>query len=492
MKTKLHFLILLFCASAATRAQTTLISEGFDDFDALTAGNITILSEGFDNVSALPVGGWSTLNTSVPVGTTGWFQGDGTSIPSQSGAPTSCIQANFSNVSGDNTISNWLIAPTRSLQNGDVIKFWTRTATPGTTPYPDRLEVRLSQLGSGSVAPSSPLDVGSYTVLLTEINPMLVPNGYPNDGYRRYTLTVTGLTGPTDCNVAFRYFVTNGGPAGTNSNLISIDTFSITRSGPTSWNLEDAGDIPTIYSWLQTGGSAVGHIAPQAGSPTACIVAFGYNAFDATVNKWLIAPVQQLQNGDLIKFWTRCRGNNPNTPERLEVRLSTVGYASIIPDSISNVGSFSTILTQINPTLNLGSYPTTYTEYTLPISGLSGLTDCRVAFRYFVTGTATVLAGDSVAIDTFSIVRPALANETFNLASKITLSPNPVNDAFQLSFNDDVDTSKLKISICDLNGRMIKSFEKANSYSIADLEAGVYMVKVADGNLFETKRIIKN
>ena len=485
MKTKLHFLILLFCATAATRAQTTLISEGFDDFDALTAGNITILSEGFDNVSALPVGGWSTLNTSVPVGTTGWFQGDGTSIPSQSGAPTSCIQANFSNVSGDNTISNWLIAPTRSLQNGDVIKFWTRTATPGTNPYPDRLEVRLSQLGSSSVAPSSPLDVGSYTVLLTEINPMLVPNGYPNDGYGEYTITVAGLSGTVDCQIAFRYFVTNGGPAGVNSNVISIDSFSITRNGVNSWTKENSSE-PRGYNWQQTNGGS-GQIAAQAGPLNSCITTFGLSA-TAMISNWFIAPTTSIQNGDIVKFWTRSRGVFPNRPERLEVRLSKVGAASLLPNSALDVGSYTTVLLQINATLNNGVYPIVYTEYSLPISGLTGLTDCRVAFRYYISNAYS----DEIAIDTFSIVRPALANETFNLASKITLSPNPVNDAFQLSFNDDVDASNLKVEIYDLNGRIIKLFEKSESYSIADLESGVYMVAISDGNLSETKRIIKN
>ena len=43
----------------------------------------------------------------------------------------------------------------------------------------------------------------------------------PGDG----TVTVSGLAGPTQGRLAFRYFVTNGGPTGLNSNYFGIDTF---------------------------------------------------------------------------------------------------------------------------------------------------------------------------------------------------------------------------------------------------------------------------
>ncbi|MBK7149288.1 MAG: choice-of-anchor J domain-containing protein [Bacteroidetes bacterium] len=44
------------------------------------------------------------------------------------------------------------------------------------------------------------------------------------------------------------------------------------------------------------------------------------------------------------------------------------------------------MLLDINPTLTTAGYPTAWTQYNVTISGLSGPTSGRLAFRYFVTG----------------------------------------------------------------------------------------------------------
>src|SRR5215213_8541448 len=92
-----------------------------------TAARAQSINEGFDNITTLPASGWFMKNNSVPIGTTGWFQGNAAVFPAQAGATTSYIGANFNNVSGDNTISNWLLTPPRFIGTGGVLKFWTRT-----------------------------------------------------------------------------------------------------------------------------------------------------------------------------------------------------------------------------------------------------------------------------------------------------------------------------------------------------------------------------
>lgn len=207
MKTKLLSL-LAFCALTFGEAQTNLLVEPFD---------------------AIALPGWTLTNQSVPVGTTGWFQGNATVFTAQSGATTAYIGANFNNTTGANTISNWLITPQVMAQNGDVLKFWTRTTTGG--PFPDRLQVR-SSTGAVSV-PSGPTGLGSFTTLHLDINPTYLTTagsvGYP-DVWTEYTITVAGVSAtPVAMNFAFRYFVENGGPLGDNSNYIGIDTFSLVR-----------------------------------------------------------------------------------------------------------------------------------------------------------------------------------------------------------------------------------------------------------------------
>jgi hypothetical protein len=191
-------------------------------------------SEGFDTV--LPAG-WTTQNNSTTPGSTGWFQGTPDVFTAFSGADTSYIAANFNSDASNGTISNWLITPTMSFNNGDEISFFTRTVDD--VAFPDRLELRFSSVGGTDVG-STPDSVGTFALLLT-VNPELTLEGYPNT-WTQYSATVAGLSGPTDGAVAFRYFVNVGGPFGDNSDYIGIDSFSVTAvPEPGTWLLMALG-----------------------------------------------------------------------------------------------------------------------------------------------------------------------------------------------------------------------------------------------------------
>jgi len=128
-----------------------------------------------------------------------------------------------------------MILPVLSVSNEDEIKFYTRTSTG--SDFPDRLEVRLSDSGAGSTASTNDTDVGSYTNLLLIINPSLTVGGYP-DAWALQTIAISGLTGATDVRIAFRYFVTDGGPSGSNSNYIGVDELEVSSTlGVEEFNL---------------------------------------------------------------------------------------------------------------------------------------------------------------------------------------------------------------------------------------------------------------
>ncbi len=188
-----------------------------------------LFTENFDTFTSLAASGWSQTNQSNPVGASTWAQGGGTAFATAyNGAVTSFTLCNYNSTTGAGTISNWLITPTVVLENGDVISFYTRQG--GTTvSYADNLELRISTNGAFTSAPSAGIaDVGDYTTLAAEINPTLDPAGYPLT-WTQYTYTMSGLTGPTECKLGFRYYVTDGGPLGANSNIIGLDALSIDR-----------------------------------------------------------------------------------------------------------------------------------------------------------------------------------------------------------------------------------------------------------------------
>ena len=181
-------------------------------------------SEGFEDIAILPGQGWHFQNNSNPIGITDWFQGNETVFPAQSGDPTAYIGANYNSTAGVGTISNWMLTPEFALSNGDVISFWTSTATGSS--WPDRLELRLSTSGGSTNVGTLATDVGDFTTLLLSVNPTLTVGGYP-EVWTQYTVTLSGIPSGASGRFGFRYYVTNAGPSGANSNYIGIDTVEI-------------------------------------------------------------------------------------------------------------------------------------------------------------------------------------------------------------------------------------------------------------------------
>jgi hypothetical protein len=210
-------------------------------------------NEGFENLANLT--DWYIQNNST-LPDIDWGGGDGTIFPAFAGTTNSYLSANFQSTSSSTgtTISNWLFTPTRTYNNGDVITFYSRTVTAPL--YPDRLEVRFSNAGNGLDCGNTPTSVGTFTTLLLTINPSLTNTGYPQV-WTQYTITLSGLTGPTNGRVAFRYFVTNAGPGGINSDYIGIDSYTYTSvvQPPINDNCTGAINIQQGASCSPTNGS---------------------------------------------------------------------------------------------------------------------------------------------------------------------------------------------------------------------------------------------
>jgi hypothetical protein len=196
---------------------------------SLQAG--VILNEGFDNIATLPGSGWAIVNNSNPVGTTSWFQGNPGIFPSQAGAPDSYIAANFNSAgfvgtTGGN-ISNWLITPVLSLQYNLQFVFYTRTELG--SPFPDRLELRLSTSGASTNVGTTDTSVGDFTNLVLSVNPTLSIGGYPED-WTRITANFVGVGfSSASGRFAFRYNVPDNI---TNGDYIGIDSVSVTQDAP--------------------------------------------------------------------------------------------------------------------------------------------------------------------------------------------------------------------------------------------------------------------
>lgn len=214
-----------------------------------SAAQAQSFSDGFEGAS-VAASGWTTINRSTTPNAAGVWR-VGTAIVDSASNPVvlpyegnqfAVVSWNSSNSSSSSaTLSNWMLSPViTGIANGDVLSFFTTTVPA--SGFPDRLEVRLSTAGSSTNVGTTTTSVGDFSTVLLTINPTLATGGYPEE-WTAYTATISGLSAAVDGRIAFRYFVTSGGPNGANSNIIGVDNFSYVSAvpEPAAWALMMGG-----------------------------------------------------------------------------------------------------------------------------------------------------------------------------------------------------------------------------------------------------------
>ena len=218
-----------------------------------------------------------------------------------------------------------------------------------------------------------------------------------------------------------------------------------------------------------------------------------------TISNWLFSPVINVQNGDVVTFYTRIGKYSPtNTAsyaDNLQFRMSTNGAATAAPTSgATTVGDYTNLLVEVNPNLNLTSYPASWTQYSYTVTGLTGPTDCKFAFRYYVTNAgANATNGDIIGIDTFSVDRPTASTDSF-FKNNLSISPNPTKGMLNIISTNDV--ALLNAILMDIDGRIINTINLNNVTNpvidLSDLNTGVYFLKVVTEQGVGTTKVIKN
>ncbi len=168
-------------------------------------------------------------------------------------------------------------------------------------------------------------------------------------------------------------------------NLTTLsEGFDVAEPLPAGWVAQNNSQPVGTTGWFQ-GQSAT--FPSFSGAPDSYIAA-NYQNTDpvgvGTISNWLMTPVQNIKNGDIVTFYSRIPAG-AEWADRLEVRLSTAGTSTNVGATSTSVGDFTTVLLTINPTLTLNVYPKVWTQFTATISGLAAPTTGRIAFRYFVT-----------------------------------------------------------------------------------------------------------
>lgn len=216
---KSTFSTLLFCAIVSL----TILQSCKNDSHLTTAPPIVDQSftEEFDTVANSIARGWKLVNASMPTMSHVWQQG-GDVNPwfnafSSNGTYVGFIGASAeipALLPGTPVVSNWLISPVITMQNGDKIIFHTRArfGLP-TDDFGNRLQLRYSVSGE-SLNVGSGNEVGAFSNGLLDINPaylsqsstLPVVDAFPST-WTRFEATISGLNKPTTGRFAFRYYI---------------------------------------------------------------------------------------------------------------------------------------------------------------------------------------------------------------------------------------------------------------------------------------------
>lgn len=114
--------------------------------------------------------------------------------------------------------------------------------------------------------------------------------------------------------------------------------------------------------------------------------------FGGSVSNWLLTPELALSNGEKLNFSLRLLGEG--FTDNVEVYYSSHGASTNVGSTTSSVGDFVLLHPAFSSNTDTG-----WQNYSLTLSGLSGDTTGRFAFRY-VTAAGD---GDFVGIDSVSV-----------------------------------------------------------------------------------------
>ncbi|WP_395683450.1 S8 family serine peptidase [Dokdonella sp.] len=204
---------------------------------------------------------------------------------------------------------------------------------------------------------------------------------------------------------------------------ITVVPVTMTVTTPLLTFTQDFDDITLLagLGWLQVNHSTTigttnwfqgnATVFPAFNGATNSYIGANYNntTGNNTISNWLVTPSITFASGSSFAFYTREAVTT--FPDRLQVRLctGTAANCSNVGTTSTDVGNFTTLLLDINPTYTTTGYPQAWTQFTIPSASLPTSGTGRIALRYFVEGGGPSGANsDYIGIDNVVITAAAL------------------------------------------------------------------------------------
>ena len=140
-------------------------------------------------------------------------------------------------------------------------------------------------------------------------------------------------------------------------------------------------------------------------------------------------------------------------------------------------------LTFNEPTLDGTNEPTLRS---MDISSMAGQT-IYVAFRHHETSDQFTIELDNIQV----VVDNLSVSDVNSNARGSVVYPNPVNELVNIRLSEGFDTAKTKVTITNVAGQQVGSYDFNAVLNLSKLPAGAYIMSITDGVKTESKKIIK-
>lgn len=206
--------------------------------------------------------------------------------------------------------------------------------------------------------------------------------------------------------------------------------------------------------------------------------------FGGPINRWLGIGfgVQSMTNGgDVVIF------DGTNLTDR-----TFIGIGSLPPLDSASGGSSDWTIVGIDTTTQPGFVGV---EATRALSTgdandyVFNLTDTAINLVWAMGASLTLVQHSSRGITSSGFT---LGVDDFHALSKLKISPNPVSSEFNIQLPSSIELAN--VEVYDVLGKMIYKNQVSNFNSNIDASSwhnGIYLVRLISGNVFQTKRIIK-
>ncbi len=185
----------------------------------------------------------------------------------------------------------------------------------------------------------------------------------------------------------------------------------------------------------------------------------------APANKWMVTPLMNLSDGNMLQF--DIKSQDPDYPEAMSVKLS---------NTTIDQSAFTHVLWSDN------EVSPSFTTHTIDLSDFDGQ-NIYVAF-ILESYDAFIGCVDNIKFLGSTSSLDKVENTDF------FIYPNPANDVVTIS-----GASGSQVYIYDLMGRVVLKDEATrdnHSISIANLETGIYTVRIINNGVASTSKLIKN